>query len=52
MADKQRQLWAIRAAKAALEAEAAEPPDPEGLCHANSLGNPQLQADAYFATRA
>ena len=29
MADKQRRLEAIRAAKAALEAEAADPPDPE-----------------------
>ena len=29
MADKQRRLAAIRAAKAALEAEAADPPDPE-----------------------
>src|SRR5919112_648675 len=29
MADKQRRLAAIRAAKAALEAEAAEPPDPD-----------------------
>ena len=29
MADKQRRLAAIRAAKAALEAEAAAPPDPE-----------------------
>jgi transposase len=29
MADKQRRLEAIRAAKAALEAEAANPPDPE-----------------------
>src|SRR5919107_1399210 len=29
MADKQRRLETIRAAKAALEAEAADPPDPE-----------------------
>ncbi len=29
MADKQRRLMAIRAAKAALEAEAADPPDPD-----------------------
>lgn len=29
MADKQRRLAAIRAAKAALEAEAADPPDPD-----------------------
>src|SRR5919202_2475691 len=29
MADKQRRLGTIRAAKAALEAEAADPPDPE-----------------------
>jgi transposase len=29
MADKQRRLEAIRAAKAALDAEAADPPDPE-----------------------
>lgn len=30
MVDKQRRLDAIRTAKAALEAEAADPPDPEG----------------------
>lgn len=29
MADKQRRLEAIRAAKAVQEAEAADPPDPE-----------------------
>jgi hypothetical protein len=29
MADKERRLEAIRAAKAALEAEAANPPDPD-----------------------
>jgi transposase len=32
MADKQRRLAAIRAAKAALEAEAANPPEPDDEC--------------------
>lgn len=46
MADKQRRLEAIHAAEAALEAEAADPPNPDGESGPGASARPPISARA------